>query len=373
MKIIVDNKIPYIKGALEPFAEVVYLPGSQTTADIVKNADAIITRTRTICNAKLLKDSAVKMIATATIGFDHIDTNFCAEKEIEWTNAPGCNSSSVEQYVFAALCQLASEMDFDLKDKTIGIIGVGNVGRKVAKVAEILGMRVLQNDPPRARTEKSDKFVDLEVIKEQADIITLHTPLTRTGADKTLHLADEQFFAGLKKQPVFINTCRGEVVKTAAIKQAISDKNISASVIDCWEFEPNIDEELLNMVNIATPHIAGYSRDGKANGTAQSVQALSRFFDLKMDDWRPKNIELPKSPIIELDKTTSNQEEKIRKLILHTYPIKDDDKRLRKSIDNFEKQRGDYPVRREYLAYTVIGCEDKYLADKLEKLGFRLK
>ncbi|MCL3780493.1 4-phosphoerythronate dehydrogenase PdxB [Prolixibacteraceae bacterium JC049] len=372
MKIIVDNKIPYIKGALEPFAEVIYLPGSETTPAIVKEVDALITRTRTICNSSLLENSNVRMIATATIGFDHIDTNYCAEKGIEWTNAPGCNSSSVEQYVIAALCQLSVEQNFSLRDKTIGIVGVGNVGKKVARVATLFGMKVLLNDPPRAREEGDSDFVDLATIQQEADIITLHTPLNRSGEDCTFHLADESFFSALKKQPILLNTCRGEVVKTEALKKAIVQKQVSGAVIDCWEQEPNIDMELLEMVDIATPHIAGYSRDGKANGTAQSVQTISRFFDLGIDNWRPEAIEEPAHSEIALSSNIENQEEEIKRLILHTYPILDDDKRLRKSISDFEKQRGDYPVRREYLAYSVTNCNDENMAEILQQLGFKI-
>ena len=177
MKIIIDNKIPYIKGALEPFAEVIYLPGDKTTPEIVKDADALITRTRTDCNAQLLTGSRVKFIATATIGFDHIDTAFCEQSGISWTNAPGCNSKSVEQYIASALIVMAERKNFSLKEKTIGIIGVGNVGAKVARLCEILGMRVLLNDPPRSRSEGNKGFVNLDELLRESDIITLHVPL----------------------------------------------------------------------------------------------------------------------------------------------------------------------------------------------------
>src|SRR5512133_33932 len=153
MKIIIDDKIPYIQGALEPFAEVVYLPGPKTTAEVVKDADALITRTRTICNEKLLSGSSVKIIATATIGHDHIDTDYCDRAGIRWTNAPGCNAKSVEQYIASALVVMAEKKGWTLAGKTIGIVGVGNVGSKVAGIAGIFGMRVLLNDPPRARAE----------------------------------------------------------------------------------------------------------------------------------------------------------------------------------------------------------------------------
>lgn len=371
MKIIIDNKIPYIKGVFEPFAQVLYLAGSDTTAHSIKESDALITRTRTICNETTLKGSKVKMIATATIGFDHIDTAYCAANDIEWTNAPGCNSSSVEQYIFAALAHLSIERGFKLKGKTLGIVGVGNVGRKVARIAQILGMRVLLNDPPRERNELGNQFVDLPTIQREADIITLHTPLNSEGADATYHLADANFFSKLEQRPIFINTCRGEVVDTSALKQALTVGSISGAVIDCWECEPNIDRQLLKMVNIATPHIAGYSRDGKANGTQASVQAISRFFNLGIDHWQPTQIELPSEPILRVEHTDS--EELIKQLFIRVYPITDDDTRLRNDVDHFEKQRGDYPVRREYPAYTVVGCKNEELKNKLKDIGFNVE
>ncbi|MDP4207082.1 MAG: NAD(P)-dependent oxidoreductase, partial [Bacteroidota bacterium] len=185
MKIIIDDKIPYIRGVFEPFAEVHYLSGAATTPEIAHNADALITRTRTICNQKLLENSTVKFIATATIGYDHIDTEWCKSAGIEWTNAPGCNSSSVEQYVLAAILYQAREKGLILKGKTLGVVGVGNVGSKVARVGQLLGMKVLLNDPPRERAEGEGIFTSLDHILEEADIITLHVPLQHEGTDKT--------------------------------------------------------------------------------------------------------------------------------------------------------------------------------------------
>lgn len=245
MKIIIDDKIPYIRGAFEPVAEVVYLPGAKTTPDVVKDADAIVTRTRTICNEHLLKDSTVKFIATATIGYDHIDTDYCDAAGIRWTNAPGCNSKSVEQYIASTLMVLAETKGWKLSEKTIGVVGVGNVGSKVARVCEILGMRVLLNDPPRERAEGSEGFVSLETIQREADIITLHVPLNMKGEDATFHLANDTFLNALVQKPVLINSCRGEVTETQAVKRALDKGLISDFVCDCWEDEPDLDLELL--------------------------------------------------------------------------------------------------------------------------------
>ena len=373
MKIIIDNKIPYIKGALEPFAEVIYLPGDKTTPEIVKDADALITRTRTNCNEQLLSGSAVKFIATATIGYDHIDTDFCEQTGISWTNAPGCNSKSVEQYIASALIVLAEQRNFSLREKTIGIVGVGNVGAKVARLCEIFGMRVLLNDPPRARTEGNNGFVELKTLLEEADIISLHVPLNMDGTDKTFHLADDLFFSTVKRNPIIINSCRGEVTETNSLKTALKTGRISGAVIDCWEHEPELDRELLNLTNIATPHIAGYSRDGKANGTSMSIRALSKFFKLGINNWKCSDVEPPLSPDIYIDGTGKSTHQILAEAILATYDIRKDDQTLRHSVDTFEKQRGDYPVRREFQAFRIFCKINNIKAiHKLNQLGFRL-
>jgi len=208
MKIVTDNKIPYIKGALEPFADVVYLSGNKTTPVIVKDADALITRTRTKCNRQLLEGSKVRFIATATIGFDHIDTDYCKQAGIEWKNAPGCNAGSVTQYIASALFSHSLKKGFELKDKTIGVVGVGHVGSKVAALCETIGMKVLLNDLPRERREGSGKFVSLQQIREEADIITFHVPLNKSGSDATWHMVNHDFLMNLN-QPLLINSCRG--------------------------------------------------------------------------------------------------------------------------------------------------------------------
>lgn len=373
MKVIVDDKIPYIQGALEPFAEVIYLPGKATTSEIVKDADAIITRTRTQCNADLLEGSSVKMIATATIGYDHIDTGYCAEKGIEWTNAPGCNSWSVAQYIMAAVHLLAKSKGYELDQLTIGVIGVGNVGSKVALLCETIGMRVLRNDPPREQAEGTGGFVTLQEIQEEADIITFHTPLTHEGEFETYHLADDDFFENCKKGLVFINSSRGEVMNSAAVKRALINGIISDAIIDCWENEPDIDLNLMQKAFIATPHIAGYSKDGKANGTSMSIQAISRKFNLGIDDWECNNVELPENTLLTIDGKGKSKQEILTSLILSTYSILEDSNRLKNSPETFEKQRGDYPVRREFPTYKVkcTSVPDS-IVKVIEQLGFEL-
>jgi len=373
MKIIIDDKIPYIRGSFEGVAEVVYLAGSKTTPEVVKDADAIVTRTRTICNEKLLAGSSVKFIATATIGYDHIDTDYCDVAGIKWTNAPGCNSKSVEQYIASTLMVLAERKNLQLKDLTIGVVGVGNVGSKVARIGDLFGMKVLLNDPPRERAEGSAAFVSLKQVMEEADIITLHVPLNMKGKDATFHLGSGKFFSELSRKPILINSCRGEVVDTNSVKAALKKGLISVFVCDCWENEPDLDLELLAMTEIATPHIAGYSKDGKATGTQMSVHAISQFFGLGLESWQPSGIEQPANPVFELDGSGLSEQQIISKAILHTYDIRKDDTDFRKAPAQFEQLRGDYPTRREFPAFTIQAKKNEFeTLEVLRKLGFQV-
>ena len=373
MKIVADNKIPFLKGVLEPYAEVAYYPGTEINAKLVNDADALLVRTRTKCNANLLENSKVKFIATATIGFDHIDTAYCESKDIRWTNAPGCNSVSVMQYIASALVFLSEKYNFNYSDKTLGVVGGGNVGSKVALLASGLGMKVLLNDPPRERVEGKSKFVSLQKIQENADIITFHVPLNNEGVDKTYHLVDEDFLHGIKPETIIINSSRGEVVSAASLKKALKEKKIKAALLDVWENEPLIDKELLDLVDIGTPHIAGYSADGKAMGTAMSVQALSRFFNFNLNNWLPDNIPQVHNNKIEIDCKELNIQEVINKAVLATYNIENDSTALKKSLKTFEAQRGNYPLRREFNAYEVCLKNDKNnIGQLLSTLGFRI-
>lgn len=344
MKVIVDNKIPYIKEAIENIAdEVIYLPGKDFTPEAVKDADALIIRTRTHCNRELLEGSNVKFIATATIGFDHIDTEYCKEAGIEWTNAPGCNSGSVQQYLHSTLLLLQQEKGLDLKNACIGIVGVGNVGKKIAEIAKYLGMKVLLNDLPRADKEGGKEFTDLATIARECDVITFHTPLNRDGKYKTFHLANREFFESLEKKPFIINTSRGEVIDTEALCEALQNGKIEDAVIDVWENEPDINLDLLNRIFIGTPHIAGYSADGKANATRMSLEALCRFF--KID----KEFTItPPSPTTPLYASCETE------VFLQLYDPRNDCKALREHPERFEQLRGNYPLRREKEAYYIL-------------------
>lgn len=372
MKFVCDNKIPFLKGALEPYGEVVYLPGKETTPEVVKDADALITRTRTKCNEALLKGSSVKMIATATIGFDHIDTAWCEANGIAWTNCPGCNSGSVKQYIASVLVSLAKQYGFAFEKKTLGVVGVGNVGKKVASVARALGFNVLLNDPPRARKEGADGFVTLDELIAGSDIITVHVPLQREGEDATYHLFDAQRFAQLRPEQIFMNSSRGEVVDCDALKETLKRKAIKTAVLDVWEKEPNIDVELLNLLFVGTPHIAGYSLDGKANGTTMSVQAIGRKFGLPCANWEATNVPLPAQPIeLHIDGTGRSSQEVLAEAVLHTFKVQDDCSALRAAVGDFEKLRGDYPVRREFPLFTLyVKNVPPETVERLKAIGF---
>ena len=336
MKVIVDNKIPYIREVLGKLAdEVIYLPGKEFTSEVVKDADALITRTRTICNRQLLEGSKVRFIGTATIGFDHIDTSYCQEAGITWSNCPGCNAGGVEQYVHAALLLLQKERGINLKQSCIGIVGVGHVGTRIQHMAERLGMRVLLNDPPRS--DKGEKgFTNLKTLTEECDIVTFHTPLIKEGKYKTYHLADTHFFNSLKKKAVVINTSRGEVVETESVLNALNKGLIADAVIDVWENEPNINLELLKKVFIGSPHIAGYSANGKINATRMVLEAFCNFFHKEVNF----HLELP------VDPNAPYSDDEDTRILQQYNPFKDYNE-LKAHPEKFEQLRGDYPLRRE--------------------------
>lgn len=371
IKIVADNKIPFLKGALEKVADIEYFPGRDIGPRHVKEADALILRTRTKCNEKLLGNSQVSYIATATIGYDHLDLNFLDSKGIRWSNAPGCNSGSVMQYIASSLAYIVDKTGRPFHDLTLGIIGVGHVGEKVEKLARLTGMDVLLNDPPRERKEGPVSFTALETILSESDVVTIHVPLNRTGKDQTFQLASRDFLGKMKKGSWLINTSRGEVVNTVALRETLMNGHTAGTILDVWENEPDIDRTLLELADIGTPHIAGYSLDGKANGTAQSVRAVSRFFGLGMDDWYPDSIPSPPDSIIQIENNLLSFEKLVRVVFNHTYDIMADNYRLKTAPEQFEKLRDNYPPRREFGAYSVqLKNPANRNIEILQKLGF---
>lgn len=275
--IIIESNIPFSRGLFDNVARVEYLPPQQITAQAMANADALVTRTRTRCDRSLLEGSGCKIIASATIGLDHVDTEWCSEAGIAVRNAPGCNAPAVAQYVLASVIKAYGA---DLSGLTLGIVGAGHVGSIVQRWAKHLGMNVLACDPPRAEAEGPGEFCDMQRIALESDIITVHTPYTRNGKYATHHLLSHEFMQSLRKAPMVINSARGAIADTQAVKQAIKDGKISRAVIDCWEGEPAIDRELLDLAYIATPHIAGYSREGKIRATAMAAGAVAEILGL---------------------------------------------------------------------------------------------
>lgn len=370
IKIIADERIPFLKGVLEPFAGIDYLPASEIKSSTIKDCDCLIIRTRTKCNGNLLKGSGVKFIATATIGYEHIDTAYCHQAGIEWANAPGCNAGSVNQYLAAALAFYSIQKGWLLKGKRIGIIGVGHVGSQVARTAQYMGMVPLLNDPPREESEGKGSFVDINLLLAESDIISLHAPLTFTGKHKTLHLAGKEFFSKLTKPMLFINTARGPVCDTSALLAAIDEGIVNDAILDVWENEPDLSLGLLEKSYIGTPHIAGYSVDGKANGTAMAVRAVSRHFNLGLDDWYPGKLPSPDTDLIDVHGEHS-PEALLKQSILQTYNIADDSRRLKQSPTDFEYFRDHYPVRREFNYYKVnYTSSGTRLENQLSGLGF---
>lgn len=330
MRVVIDAAIPYIKGILEPYSEVIYLQAKEITATVVRNADALIIRTRTNCNQELLDGSAVKFIATATIGTDHIDQQYCAAHNIEVCSAPGCNARGVLQWVAAALHHIVATDQRSPESYTLGVVGVGNVGSLVSEYARHWGFRVMECDPPRAARE-SGKFYTIDEIAQKCDIITLHTPLDST----TYHLVNETLIHTMPSKTIIINASRGEVVDNRAVTESGH-----RYIFDVWESEPHIEPNILQGAMLATPHIAGYSVQGKANATAMAINALAHYFEIPLKEWYPENIQRTTPRPITWSELCAT--------ITKYCDIKKESLQLKDSPENFELIRNSYNYREEY-------------------------
>jgi len=380
MKIIADANIPFVAECFSSIGEVKVVGGREITPGIVSDADVVLVRSITLVGADLLTGSKVRFVATATIGFDHIDVDFLRWNNIGFASAPGSNANSAAEYVIAGLLEMGRKYDIDLEDKSIGIIGVGNVGSRVAKKCAALGMQIYLNDPPLQRDTGEGKYLPLDELFD-CDFITLHTPLTFEGVDKTYHLADEKFFKSLKEKCVFVNASRGGVVDSEALKRTIRSGRLRAVVLDVWEDEPNIDIELLEMVDICTPHIAGYSLDGKITGMIMIYKAVCEYFGLNarfdIEDFLPE----PAVRQLRIETSTNNEQDALADAVQKVYNIRADDVRLRRILEKSVEKRGEffdslrknYPIRREFQnTRIVLESPCKSIADKLAGIGFKI-
>lgn len=365
-RIVADSKIPYLRGILEPYALVSYHAPAEIDNRVAREADMLIIRTRTHIDSHLLQGSPCRFVATATIGYDHIDTAYCAAHGIRWVNAPGCNASSVGQYVLASLLAWANARQRHLPDLTIGIVGAGHVGKVVEQYCKAIGMRVLLNDPPRARAEGAEKFVSLATIAAEADIVTFHTPLTAEGSDATYHLGSAEFFAATQRKPLIINSSRGAVVDNKALLKALSQGEICDVIMDCWEGEPQIDAALLAAAFIATPHIAGYSADGKSNATRMTVEAVAREMGITIET---STIVPPLPPVATIG--VEGLADGLSAAVLSSYNPLTETAQLKQHPETFEAMRNSYGLRREFPAYTVTGAKEEEAAI-LRRLGFHI-
>lgn len=384
MKIVADGNIPFVAECFSSIGQVKVVGGREITPAAVRDADILLVRSVTQVGPDLLAGSKVRFVGTATIGFDHIDADFLRRNNIDFASAPGSNANSAAEYIIAALLEIGQRFHIDLEGKSIGIIGVGNVGSRVAKKAMALGMKVYLNDPPLQRQTGDPKYLAIEALFD-CDFITIHTPLTFEGIDKTFHLADGKFFRSLKEHCVFINASRGGVVDSEALKSAIRSGRLQAVVLDVWENEPNIDTELLEMVDIGTPHIAGYSLDGKIAGMIMIYKAACEHFKLEpkydMQDFLPA----PAVRELRINPGRGTEQDVVAGAVRRIYDIRKDDARLRRILERpvekkgelFDSLRKNYPVRREFQNTTVViatentALKAEKLLGKLRGIGFK--
>jgi erythronate-4-phosphate dehydrogenase len=380
MKIIADANIPFVEKCFSSIGEVQTVSGREMTPWLIADSDVLLVRSITPVGLDLLAGGSVRFVATATIGFDHIDLDFLRRNSIGFASAPGSNANSAAEYVIAALLEIGHRHKIDLEGKSIGVIGVGNVGSRVARKCQALGMDVLLNDPPLYRQTDDPKYLPIKELCD-CDFITFHTPLTFEGIDKTFHLADETFFDFLKSGCVLVNASRGGVVDGTALKAAVRAERLRAVALDVWENEPNIEAELLEMVDIGTPHIAGYSLDGKIAGLIMIYKSVCEYFEIEpehdIEDFLPE----PEVKAIELSPDIENEQDAILEAVRKVYSIKRDDMELRKVLDEpadntgkfFDSLRKNYPVRREFQNTEVIVPDTgDSLAEKLCGIGFRV-
>jgi erythronate-4-phosphate dehydrogenase len=380
VKIVADQNIPFVRECFSTMGDVVVVSGREIGREMLADAQALLVRSITRVGPALLAGTPVKFVATATIGVEHVDCDYLQQAGIGFASAPGSNANSVSEWVTAALLALGRKYRFGLQGRSIGIVGVGNVGSRVEAKCRALGMKVVLNDPPLKRKTGLDKYRSIEEIIE-CDFVTMHTPMTREGPDKTYHLADEGFFASMKKGAFFFNSSRGSVHDTDALRQAVDQGRIAGIVLDVWEDEPKVDEWLLRRAELSTPHIAGYSYDGKIAGLMMIYEAACRHFGRPIEKQIGEFLPPPLVPEIRIAGPVEDAQAAIHDAVQQVYPIHRDDFNMREILmvpaekrgKFFDDLRKNYPVRREFHNTTVtIPKGSSSLLAQLQGLGFKV-
>jgi erythronate-4-phosphate dehydrogenase len=369
---VADENIPALQAFFGPLGSIRTLAGRSMTSADLQDADVLLVRSITAVDETLLEGTGVGFVGTATIGTDHIDLAYLERRGIPFSSAPGCNADAVVEYVLTVLYGLAAEQGFRLLDRTVGIVGVGNVGARLAQRLKMLSVRLLLNDPPRAQRGEAG-FVELDVLLDQADIICLHTPLVTSGPHPTQHLLGPDQLARLRPHALLLNAGRGAAIDGAALLAVTERRPDLTLVLDVWEGEPGIDPALVPRVRIATPHIAGYTLDGKIRGTYMLYQALCRHLDLP--DANPLQDYLPQPSVCGLTLGTAAGPLELMRLLYDPWR---DDRALRATLClpdaerrlAFDRLRKEYPVRREFATLRLTEARDPVLANELAALGF---
>ena len=380
MNILADENIPFAREAFGTLGDVQLAHGRSITAAQMAEVDLLFVRSITRVNAALLEGAAVRFVGTATAGVDHLYAPWLEANGVAFASAAGCNANSVAEYMTAAWLTLAARQGRRLEGLRVGIVGVGHVGSQVDRKARALGMTPVWNDPPLARQTGDERYRPLDELMD-CDILTFHTPLTRDGQDATVHLADAALFDKLKPGCLFCNASRGEVVDESALHRAMDAGRLSGVVLDVWENEPAIDGRLLERVDLASPHIAGYSYDGKVNGTILVYEAACRFLN-RPPTWRAgDHMAAPEFPTAVLDGTDKSEEAALLDLVTRLYPIERDDQALRGALaldadrrgPYFDRLRKEYPYRREFqnTCLQPVNASPRLL-EKATGLGFLL-
>ncbi|MCG9724270.1 4-phosphoerythronate dehydrogenase [Vibrio brasiliensis] len=374
MKILIDENMPYAEQLFSQLGEVVLKSGRTLTADDLIDVDALMIRSVTKVNADLIsKANRLKFVGTATAGMDHVDQGLLKERGIFFTAAPGCNKVGVAEYAFSVMMVLAQQHGFSVFDKTVGIIGAGQVGSYLQHCLEGIGIKVLINDPPKQQAGDSRQFTPLDELLAEADIITLHTPITRDGEYPTHHLIGESVLNKLRGDQILINAARGPVVDNAALKARLLRNDGFIAALDVFEFEPEVDMELLPLLAFATPHVAGYGLEGKARGTTMIFNSYCEFLD---NELRAHASDLlPTAPVPKLVLDRDWDEATLHNITQLVYDVRKDDALFRREISqpgSFDLMRKNYWDRREYSAVTLVGDNSCRLSP-LEKLGFQVE